>query len=111
MATILEALQGISLYPLPLPVIGTVAVKRGLSLIDEATPEEIKGSPYRLAKADLLAWLALAPNVSQGGQSFTFNEDERKHLRALAQALYEECGEDQQSAEMRPRYGYKGSRL
>ena len=54
-------------------------------------------------------WLSKAPNISQGGQSYSFSEDERKDFRNEAKGLYDECGEDK--ADILPKFGYKGTRL
>lgn len=109
MATILESLKSVSAYPVPLRTLVETGERRGLSLNAEATQEELRGKAYRLAVADLLLWLSLAPNVSQGGQSYSFSEEQRKALRNQANGIYDELGEETSSAQ--PTYGYKGSRL
>ncbi|WP_314723029.1 hypothetical protein [Prevotella nigrescens] len=109
MATILETLKGVSAYPVPLRTFVETAEFRGLSLTGTATQEVMVGKAYKLAKADLLLWLSLAPNIGQGGQSFSFTDEQRQQFRNQAKALYDECGEV--SAATKPIYGYKGSRL
>lgn len=109
MATILESLKGVSAYPVPLRTIVEVAEVHSLQLEVEATRETMGGNAYKLAKADLLLWLSLAPNVAQGGQSYSLTDEQRQQLRNQARAMYKECGEE--SAEANPIYGYKGSRL
>lgn len=109
MATVLEALKGVSAYPVPLRTLVETAELRGVSLTAEATQETLTGRAYRLATADLLLWLSLAPNITQGGQSFSFTDEQRQQLRNQAQALYDEL--DEVSAVTKPIYGYKGSRL
>lgn len=109
MATVLEALKSVSAYPVPLRTLVETAERRGLTLTDEATQEVLTGKTYRLALADLLLWLYLAPNITQGGQSYSFSDEQRKQFRNQANALYNELGEETASAQ--PIYGYKGSRL
>ena len=109
MATILETLKGISAYPVPLRTLVETAELRGLSLAEAATQEVMGRKAYKLAKADLLLWLSLAPNIGQGGQSFSFTDEQRQQFRNQAKALYDEC--DEVSAATKPIYGYKGSRL
>lgn len=109
MATVLETLKSVSAYPVPLRTLVETAELRGLSLTDTATQEVIAGKAYKLAKADLLLWLSLAPNIGQGGQSYSFTDEQRQQFRNQAKALYDECGEV--SAATKPLYGYKGSRL
>lgn len=108
MATVLDALRGINAYPVPLRAITARAERRGLCLDTEATQDVLGSREYRLAEADMLVWLSCAPNVSQGGQSYSFSEYERKQYRNAAFAVYDELGEPFQSGVT---YGYKGSRL
>lgn len=109
MATVLETLKGVSAYPVPIRTLVETAELRGLSLEEAASQEVMVGKAYKLAKADLFLWLALAPNITQGGQSFSFTDEQRQQFRNKAKALYDECGEV--SAATKPIYGYKGSRL
>lgn len=109
MATVLEALKSVSAYPVPLRTLVKTAERRGVQLSDEATQEVLTGKDYRLALADLLLWLSLAPDISQGGQSFSFTDEQRRQLRSQANALFDEM--DESSASAAPVYGYKGSRL
>jgi single-stranded DNA-specific DHH superfamily exonuclease len=109
MATTLDALKGINAYPIPLRTLCEVADRRGLTLTAEATQDTLFSSDYRLAKADLLIWLSLAPDVSQGGQSFSFTDEQRKQLRAEANAIYDALEPTATAASVK--YGYKGSRL
>ncbi len=109
MATVLETLKGVSAYPVPLRTLIETSELRGLSLEETATHDVMVGRAYKLAKADLLLWLSLAPNIGQGGQSYSFTDEQRQQFRNQAKALYDEC--DEVSAATKPIYGYKGSRL
>lgn len=106
----IELLKGVTAYPIPLRTLLEAAEKRGLNLDGEATAEVIKGKAYNLARADLFLWLSFAPDISQGGQSFSFSDEQRSRLRNQAKALYAEFEPDG-SASQKPIYGYKGSRL
>lgn len=110
MASILETLKAISAYPVPLRTLDEVAERRGVSLADEATKEKLQSREYNLAKADLLLWLSFAPNVSQGGQSYSFSEEQRKQFKNTAYSLYNDFGEDE-TDKPKATFGYKGSRL
>lgn len=110
MPTILDSLKAINAYPIPLRTIDEVAVRRGLTLHAEATQEVLKGGAFGLAKADLLLWLSHAPNVSQGGQSYSFTDEQREDLRTAAYDLYDAFAEDE-ADKPKTIYGYKGSRL
>lgn len=115
METILESLKSVNAYPVPLRTLVEIAERRGLSLTAEATKEVLCGKDYSLATADLLLWLSLAPNItqggqsSQGGQSYSFTDEQRQQFRNRANALFNEFGEETSSVQ--PTFGYKGSRL
>lgn len=105
MATIVEALKSITAYPIPTTAIATIVEARGLVGSDEFTAAQTpKG--YQLAKADVYMWLAGAPDISQGGQSFSFSQEQREQFRTMANSLFAEYGEKRKTI-----YGYKGSRL
>jgi hypothetical protein len=106
MATILESLKGLSSYPVPSATFTKVAGRRGLSLTAEATVGVLNSESYRLAEADLMRWLAKAPNVSESGVSFSFSSDERKCFTNEADSIYAEYGEGEQVE-----YGYIGDSL
>lgn len=109
MATVQESLKSVNAYPVPLRTLVEVAEARGLSLTEDATKEVLDSEAYNLAVADLLLWLSIAPNISQGGQSYSFSEEQRTQLRNRANALFAKYGDD--GAASKPIYGYKGSRL
>ena len=110
MATILEALKGVNAYPVPLRTLVENAERRGLALSAEATKELLNGANYNLVVADLLLWLSFAPDISQGGQSFSFSDEQRVQLRNRANALYKEF-DATEAGTPKPIYGYKGNRL
>ena len=105
--TILDELRGINNYPIPVDVIVGVCRKRGIDGMQTATVGT-HDNAYRLAEADLLMWLSRAPNVSQGGQSYTFSEDQRREFRNAAEAVFDEL---EAADGAKPVYGYKGSRM
>lgn len=106
--TILDELRGINAYPIPCETIQSICRRRGLDAMQAVTVATYDNA-FKLAKADLLMWLSRAPNVSQGGQSYSFNEDQRREMRNSAAALYDEVGEE--DGKTLPTFGYKGSRL
>lgn len=109
MQTVLECLKGVNAYPIPQRTLNEYALRRGLSLSDEATQEVLTGGAYNLTLADLLLWLSIAPNVTQGGQSYSFSEDQRTQLRNRSNALYAQYSDSNSTP--KTIYGYKGSRL
>lgn len=108
--SVLEALKGINAYPIPLRTFVEVAEARGVKLTDTPTQDVLQSKAYNLCVADILLWLSLAPNVIQGGQSYSFSDAQRTQFRNRANALYDEFGADE-SGTPKTLYGYKGSRL
>lgn len=107
--TILEALKSVNAYPISFRTLMETAERRGISLSAEAMQETLQCREYRLAKADLLLWLSTAPNISQGGQSYSFTDEQRKDFKRQAFDIY---------AVLEPKsnagcvtFGYKGDRL
>ena len=107
--TILEALQSLTAYPVPTAILQVFAAGRGVDFTKEITSDTLHSTGFNLAKADTLMWLASAPNVSQGGQSYSFTDEQRERFLKQAQALVDEYGDGAVVAGVR--YGYKGSRL
>lgn len=106
MATIVESLRALTAYPIPMPTLVSIVEGRGLSPYD-TTDNTLPN--YRKAEADVYMWLSNAPDVSQGGQSYSFTDEQRKHFRQQAKAIYEATGEA--TASKTTIYGYKGTRL
>nr|DAT92805.1 MAG TPA: hypothetical protein [Caudoviricetes sp.] len=111
METVLESLKGVNAYPVPLRTLDEIAEKRGVLLTNEATQEMLKSRAYNLAVADLLLWLSLAPNVAQGGQTYSFSDEQRTQFRNRAHGLYKDYMAENEAGTPKPIYGYKGSRL
>lgn len=107
--TNLDALKSVNAYPIPLRTLTETAARRNISLAAEASQESLLGRDYILAKADLLLWLSVAPNISQGGQSFSFTDEQRKDFKRQAYAIYD-VYEPMANAGC-VSYGYKGDRL
>ena len=110
--TINEALRSINAYPIPERTIQEVCERRGLDPCMDAGVSILDSADFKLAKADLLLWLSYAPNVSQGGQSYSFSDEQRNNLRNEAAGLYGDNSEDNEDGQqMHITYGYKGNRL
>ena len=108
--TVYESLLAVSAYPIPERVIQATALKRAVSLDGTADEATLKSNSYRLATADLYVWLYFAPNVSQGGQSYSFTDEQRKLWLKQAMAIYEELEDDALNA-LGTQYGYMGTKL
>lgn len=100
-----EALRSLTAYPLPDNVLTRALIEHGLSGAEEFDEELAQSGSYLLASADVLEFLASAPNFSQGGLSFSLSSDERKQLRDRAALIRDGFGKS------RICFGYKGSSL
>lgn len=104
----LTSLKSLSAYPVPSAALLDIAEGAGLAPDTEMTQEVRQSASYRRAKARVYLYLADAPNVSQGGISFSFSEGERNRMRKLAEALLDDLGESNPSG---IDYGYQGEDL
>lgn len=104
-----ELLKSINTYPIPANVITEAGIKYGLYPESEATPDLIASKEYNLAKADIYAYLAGAPNVTQNGVSFSFTEDQRTYFLNVATSIRSEQGV--QDPTTGQGYGYVGEDL
>jgi len=108
--TTAEALLAVSSYPVPYRTIEAIALKRGLSLTDEADQSLVSGKSYQLSLADLYIWLYFAPNVSQGGQSYSFTAEQRSYWKSQALKIYNKYDEDAAES-VAGNYGYMGAKF
>ena len=92
--TVIEALRSVNAYPIPLRTLVITAEARGLVPTDDVSADILKSKMYNLALADLLMWLSTAPDVSQGGQNYSFTDEQRKQFRNRANSLYDDFGAD-----------------
>lgn len=105
--TFYDLLAGINAYPISPRTLSGIGATRGLDLEQVATTEGIASDAYRLSRADVLMWLSDAPDVSQGGQNYSFSDEQRARFRNEANAIYAELDTESKNTT----YGYKGSRL
>ncbi len=105
--TLSEYLRGLTNYPVSEEALQSILSKRGAT---DRTQYDGKGQSI-LAMADLYRWLSTAPDISQGGQSYSLSDNIRESYRRRANGLYRAGGEPESVLEEHPRYGYKGERL
>lgn len=109
MKTTLDTLKALSSYPIPINVIESIAEGRKLTLDKSA---DITSMEYQLTVADIRMWLSTAPNVSQEGISYDTLVSDRNVLRELANNTYRALGDSSYQPDVvKPKYGYKGSKL
>ena len=107
--TILKSLKSLSGYPLTNDALTRVAIETGLAVDSEITADIMRSAPYKRAKARVYLMLAEAPDVSQGGISYSFSDEDKKHFRMLAQSLLDEVGDD--TSAFSDDYGWQGEDL
>ena len=96
--TISAALKSINNYPIPSSTIENIADEAGLGDVKQTVTVKMrKGRDFKRATAYVYRFLAEAPNVTQGGISYTFNEDERSRFARRAAAILDELGEGDQT--------------
>ncbi len=106
---VLQSLKSISNYPINPAIIQDIADGVGLSVDTELTKEIREGKMFRRAQARVYLYLSEAPNVSQGGITFSFSAEERKRFRQRAEGILDEIGDSASSYGVE--YGYKGEDL
>lgn len=112
MASLLNSLKAISRYPIPSAVVEEKALARNLAKLDsEITSKTLNSREYLLVRADLLGWVSLAPNITQGGISYNVLSPDRDRMREEANRVYGELDDPAYRAAKKVRFGYKGSRL
>ena len=90
--TISESLKSINDYPIPPYVLKKTAIKNGMSLEDEITSESVISKEYRLMEADVYAFLAGAPDITQNGVSFSFSQEQRDWFLSMSNSIKAELG-------------------
>nr|WP_308570821.1 hypothetical protein [uncultured Prevotella sp.] len=101
---IFEALRALSSYPVPPFVVNNITDEQGLNPGDDITPAIRQTAAFTKAKAAVYYFLADAPNISQGGVTYSFSEDERSRMKSKADAMLNGIGASGDSGT----YGYIG---
>lgn len=104
-----QSLEGLSAYPIPSATLQDIAEETGIDLRMEMTTELRGSRGFKRAKALAYRFLSHAPNVSQGGISYSFSEKEREWFQSMADKMFEEAGDEDSS--MRNECGYIGEDL
>lgn len=104
--TVSESLKSINNYPIPPYVLTKSAIKNGMSLEEEVTSEILISREYRLMEADVYAFLAGAPDVTQNGITFSFSQDQRDWFLSMSNSIKTDLGVVDSSTGQG--YGYMG---
>ena len=108
--TIAESLRALTNYPIPERTIEKCALFRDLEPTTVIDSRIASDANYQLAKADIYEFLSTAPNVSEGGVSFSLTDKDREAYRRKAQEIkYEGLSTEDKAS--KSNYGYKGEYL
>lgn len=91
-----------------MPMVESIAQSYVLDLDMEANAAVRATADYKRAQAAVYNFLAAAPNVSQGGISFSLTDADKAQYRRKALDLLEETGDISLGGIS---YGYKGENL
>ncbi len=91
---IIESLKSLTAYPVPTATLTNICDEVGLDSQAAATSERRQAKAYKRAKALVYSFLSEAPNVSQGGISYSFSEDERSRFKKRAEAILKDIAEE-----------------
>lgn len=105
--TLSEYLRGLTNYPVPEEALQSILSTRGLGAESDTDSDKLR----YLVTADLYSWLSTAPDISQGGQSYSLSDNIREYYRKRARELYQAGGEPVEEVKAKVQYGYKGERL
>lgn len=108
--TIIQSLKSLSGYPIPSIVIEDIVDSEGLHINDVINAETRNSNAFKRCQAKVFTFLSEAPNVSQGGISFSFSEVERLRLKTKAGDILSAIG-DKSANELKVTFGYKGENL
>lgn len=105
--TILQSLKSLTTYPIPSAALCSIAEGCGVAP-DAKLSADVAATPqYQRAQARVYMYLYSAPNIAQGGISFSFSSEERKRFMALAKTILAAIGDN--TSVCGTRYGYKGT--
>lgn len=107
--TILQSLKSLSGYPIPQLSLVNIAEESGLTVGNEADEGVRQSKAFKRAKARVYILLSESPNVSQGGITYSFSDEDRKRFRMQAQDLLEEVGDE--ASMIGDNYGWQGEDL
>ena len=93
-----------SSYPIPAATIDNIIDEAGLDAEAEITKKMRASNEFKKAKALTYAFLAEAPNITQGGISYTFSEDERSRFAKKSNSLLAELEEDEAGTDVQCGY-------
>ena len=101
-----QALMYLSNYPIPLPVIENIMNEQGLDVATSDADADTRTSvAFKRCKAYVYLFLSKAPNVTQGGITYSFGQKEREGFARMANGILHDLGD---TTEAEIEVGYYG---
>lgn len=101
-----QALMYLSNYPIPLPVIENIMNEQGLDVDTSDADADTRNSvAFKRCKAYVYLFLSKAPNVTQGGITYSFGQKEREGFTRMANGILHDLGD---TTEAEIEVGYYG---
>lgn len=104
--TLLESLQSLSNYPVSSEYVQGVLTEEGIDPAMDLTPETAHDTGFLRAKRRVCLYLATAPNITQGGISYSLDSTARGHFIEMASDIAEELSDSDGG-----RFGYIADEL
>lgn len=108
--TIREALKGLTGYPIPVATLDYILTASDIDGADEFSVAISQSAEYKRAEGYVFRYLSEAPNVSQGGVSYSFTADDRTRFANRAKSLLIAAGVEDES-ETGVNFGFQGETL
>lgn len=108
--TIREALKGLTGYPIPTTTLDYILTASDVDGAGEFSVAISQSAEYKRAEGYVFRYLSEAPNVSQGGVSYSFTADDRTRFANRAKSLLIAAGVEDE-CEMGVNFGFQGEAL
>lgn len=108
--TIREALKGLTGYPIPTTTLNYILTASDVDGADEFSVAISQRAEYKRAAGYVFRYLSEAPNVSQGGVSYSFTADDRTRFANRAKSLLIAAGVEDEY-ETGVNFGFQGEAL
>lgn len=108
--TISEALKGLTGYPIPVATLDYILTTSDIDGAAEFSVSISQSAEYKRAEGYVFRYLSEAPNVSQGGVSYSFTADDRTRFANRAKSLLLAAGVEDEY-ETGVNFGFQGETL
>lgn len=105
-----ESLKGLTGYPIPSATLDYIMAAADIDGTGDFNPSTAKTAAYKKAEGYLFRYLSEAPNISQGGVSYSFTTEDRTRFANRAKSLLEAAGVEEED-EVGINFGYQGENV